>query len=120
MGESVLPFQSFITCFMKHRHLPLKTKTHPLLNLLKKAAGIKSGSGRPNTEKVGKVTRAQLRRNCLKRKDADLYSSKRLDELVKLLIFCWLCTSMGLVYKDKTMAKLSKRMRLIRSQSDVT
>jgi large subunit ribosomal protein L11 len=27
---------------------------------LKKAAGIKSGSGRPNTEKVGKVTRAQL------------------------------------------------------------
>ena len=28
--------------------------------LLKKAAGIKSGSGRPNTEKVGKVTRAQL------------------------------------------------------------
>lgn len=28
--------------------------------MLKKAAGIKSGSGRPNTEKVGKVTRAQL------------------------------------------------------------
>jgi large subunit ribosomal protein L11 len=27
---------------------------------LKKIAGIKSGSGRPNTEKVGKVTRAQL------------------------------------------------------------
>ena len=26
----------------------------------KKIAGIKSGSGRPNTEKVGKVTRAQL------------------------------------------------------------
>ena len=28
--------------------------------LLKKAAGIKSGSGTPNTEKVGKVNRAQL------------------------------------------------------------
>jgi len=27
---------------------------------LKKAAGIKSGSGRPNTEKVGTVNRAQL------------------------------------------------------------
>ena len=27
---------------------------------MKKAAGIKSGSGRPNTEKVGKVNRAQL------------------------------------------------------------
>jgi len=32
----------------------------PVPFLLKKAAGIKSGSGRPNTEKVGKVTRAQL------------------------------------------------------------
>ena len=28
--------------------------------LLKKIAGIASGSGRPNTEKVAKVTRAQL------------------------------------------------------------
>lgn len=35
-------------------------KTPPASYLLKKAAGIKSGSGRPNTEKVGKVTRAQL------------------------------------------------------------
>jgi large subunit ribosomal protein L11 len=36
------------------------TKTPPASFLLKKAAGIKNGSGRPNTEKVGKVTRAQL------------------------------------------------------------
>ncbi|MDC0404259.1 50S ribosomal protein L11 [Porticoccaceae bacterium] len=35
-------------------------KTPPASYLLKKAAGIKSGSGRPNTNKVGKVTRAQL------------------------------------------------------------
>ena len=28
--------------------------------MLKKALGIQEGSGRPNTEKVGKVTRAQL------------------------------------------------------------
>jgi len=35
-------------------------KTPPAPVLLKKAAGIKSGSGRPNTEKVGKVTRDQL------------------------------------------------------------
>lgn len=35
-------------------------KTPPASILLKKIAGIKSGSGRPNTEKVGKVTRAQL------------------------------------------------------------
>lgn len=35
-------------------------KTPPAAYLLKKAAGIKSGSGRPNTEKCGTVTRAQL------------------------------------------------------------
>ena len=36
------------------------TKTPPAAVLLKKAAGLKSGSARPNTEKVGTVTRAQL------------------------------------------------------------
>jgi large subunit ribosomal protein L11 len=35
-------------------------KTPPAAFLLKKAAGIKSGSGVPNKNKVGKVTRAQL------------------------------------------------------------
>lgn len=35
-------------------------KTPPASFLLKKAAGITSGSSRPNTSKVGKVTRAQL------------------------------------------------------------
>lgn len=35
-------------------------KTPPASFLLKKAAGIKSGSARPNTNKVGTVTRAQL------------------------------------------------------------
>ena len=36
------------------------TKTPPATVLLKKAAGIDKGSGEPNTNKVGKVTRAQL------------------------------------------------------------
>jgi len=35
-------------------------KTPPASFLLKKAAGITSGSGRPNTNKVGKVNREQL------------------------------------------------------------
>jgi len=35
-------------------------KTPPATFLLKKAAGIKMGSPRANTQKVGKVTRAQL------------------------------------------------------------
>jgi len=47
------------------------SKTTPAAILLKKAAGIKSGSGMPNSNKVGKVTRAQLE-EIAKTKDADL------------------------------------------------
>ncbi|MGU9977424.1 MAG: 50S ribosomal protein L11 [Candidatus Oxydemutatoraceae bacterium WSBS_2016_MAG_OTU14] len=36
------------------------TKTPPVAVLLKKIVGIKKGSGRPNSEKVGVVTRAQM------------------------------------------------------------
>ncbi len=36
-------------------------KTPPASFLLKKAAGIEKGSSEPNREKVGKVTRAQIR-----------------------------------------------------------
>jgi len=36
-------------------------KTPPASELLKKAAGIKSGSSTPNLKKVGKVTRAQIK-----------------------------------------------------------
>jgi large subunit ribosomal protein L11 len=36
------------------------TKTPPAAVLLKKAAGIEKGSGQPNRDKVGKVTRAQV------------------------------------------------------------
>ena len=36
------------------------TKSPPASTLLRKAAGIDKGSGTPNTEKVGKVTRKQI------------------------------------------------------------
>ena len=36
------------------------TKTPPASDLLKKAAGVKSGSGKPNKTKVGTITREQL------------------------------------------------------------
>jgi large subunit ribosomal protein L11 len=38
------------------------TKTPPAAVLLKKEAGIEKGSGVPNRQKVGSVTRAQLRK----------------------------------------------------------
>lgn len=37
------------------------TKTPPASDLLKKAAGVSSGASNPLTEKVGTVTRAQIR-----------------------------------------------------------
>ena len=42
------------------RSFTFEVKTPPAAFLLKKAAGITSGSARPNTDKVGTVTRAQL------------------------------------------------------------
>lgn len=38
----------------------IETKTPLTSALIKKELGIKKGSGRPNTEKIGKITRAQL------------------------------------------------------------
>ena len=57
--EPGLPIPVVITVYSDKSFTYIK-KTPPASILLKKAAGIKSGSGRPNTEKVGKVTRAQL------------------------------------------------------------
>jgi large subunit ribosomal protein L11 len=51
--------------------------------LLKKAAGLKSGSGRPNTEKVGSVTRAQLE-EIVKAKEPDLTAAD-LDAAVRTI-----------------------------------
>ncbi len=42
------------------RSFTFAMKTPPAAFLLRKAAKIKKGSGQPNTEKVGKVTREQL------------------------------------------------------------
>jgi large subunit ribosomal protein L11 len=53
------PVPVVITVF-GDRSFTFETKTPPASYLLKKAAGLKSGSPRPNTDKVGKVTRAQL------------------------------------------------------------
>ena len=42
------------------RSFTFETKTPPVADLLKKAAGIQKGSGRPNKEKIGSVTRAHV------------------------------------------------------------
>jgi large subunit ribosomal protein L11 len=57
--EKGLPLPVVITVY-SDRSFTFITKTPPATVLLKKAAGIASGSSNPNTKKVGQVTREQL------------------------------------------------------------
>src|SRR6056297_944497 len=57
--EQGLPTPVVITVY-SDRSFTFVTKTPPAAVLLKKAAGIKSGSGTPHTSKVGTVNREQL------------------------------------------------------------
>lgn len=57
--EQGMPIPVVITAY-SDRSFTFVTKTPPASILLKKAAGIKSGSKTPHTDKVGKVSRAQL------------------------------------------------------------
>jgi large subunit ribosomal protein L11 len=57
--EAGMPVPVVITVYAD-RSFTFITKTPPAAVLLRKAAGIKKGSGEPNTNKVGKVTKAQL------------------------------------------------------------
>jgi len=50
------------------------TKTPPAPDLIKAAAGVQKGSGKPNADKVGKLTRKQVREIAeLKLKDLNAY-----------------------------------------------
>ena len=57
--EAGLPIPVIITVYAD-RSFTFISKTPPAAVLLRKAAGVPKGSGTPNTEKVGKVNRAQL------------------------------------------------------------
>ena len=58
-------------------------KSPPAATLLKKAASIAKGSGMPNREKVGKVTRAQLE-EIAKMKEQDL-NARDVDAAVQMI-----------------------------------
>jgi len=65
-----MPIPVVITVY-SDRSFTFITKTPPASILLKKAVGLKKGSGRPNLDKVGTVTRAQLE-EIAKTKEPDL------------------------------------------------
>ena len=56
--EPGLPLPVVITAF-SDKSFTFIIKTPPVTVLIKKAAGIESGSAKPHTDKVGKITRKQ-------------------------------------------------------------
>ena len=80
--EQGLPVPVVITAFAD-KSFTFITKTTPASHLLKKAAGISGGSGTPNIDKVGKVTRQQLE-DIAKTKDPDLTAAD-LDAAVRTI-----------------------------------
>lgn len=71
-------------------------KTPPATDLLKKAAGIRSGSSVPNRDKVGTVTQAQLREIAeVKMKDLN---ARDMDAAIKII--AGTARSMGIKVSD--------------------
>ena len=93
--EKGLPTPVVITVY-SDRYFTFITKTPPAAVLLKKAAGIKSGSGKPNKDKVGTVTRAQVR-EIAETKAADMTGS---DVEAMTRSIEGTARSMGLVVED--------------------
>ena len=80
MGDTVIPAE--ITVF-EDRTFTFITKTPPAYNLLKKAAGVDKGSAIPNRDKVGAVSRDQVREIAeLKMQDLNAYD---LDHAMRII-----------------------------------
>ncbi len=56
-GETV----GVLISVFEDRSYDIKLKTPPVSGLILKAAGVEKGSGKPNTSKVGKITKAQVK-----------------------------------------------------------
>nr|WP_321268768.1 50S ribosomal protein L11 [uncultured Tolumonas sp.] len=90
--EKGAPTPVVITVY-SDRSFTFETKTPPASYLLKKAADIKSGSAKPNKDKVGKVTHAQLL-EIAKTKEPDMTGT---DLEAKARCIAGSARSMGLV-----------------------
>jgi len=94
--EPGLPTPVIITVY-SDRSFTFITKTPPASVLLKKAAGLKSGSGSPLLQKVGKVSREQLE-EIARAKEPDLTAAD-MDAAVRTIAGS--ARSMGLEVEDQ-------------------
>jgi large subunit ribosomal protein L11 len=81
-GQAGLVIPAEITVF-EDRSFTFITKTPPAADLLRRAAGVEAGSGVPNKNKVGSVTRDQLREIArTKMKDLNAYDEDTAMEMI--------------------------------------
>ena len=80
MQGEIVPVE--ITIF-EDRTFDFKLKTPPASDLLRKAASVEKGSGEPNKKKVGKVTKADIRK-IAERKMEDL-NAESLEAAEKII-----------------------------------
>jgi large subunit ribosomal protein L11 len=59
LAGTVVP--AVVTVF-EDRSYTFVTKSPPAADLIRREAGVEKGSGKPNKEKVGKITRAQVKK----------------------------------------------------------
>ena len=81
-AENGMPLPVVISVY-SDKSFTFEIKTPPAAVLLRKAAGISKGSGAPNKDKVGKVTRVQLE-EIANTKMADL-NANDLDAAVRII-----------------------------------
>ncbi len=81
LGDTVIPAE--ITIF-EDRTFTFITKTPPAYNLLKKAAGVEKGSAVPNRDKVGAVSRDQVREIAeVKMQDLNAYDIEQAMRIIE-------------------------------------
>ncbi len=73
------------------------TKTPPASDLIKKKLGLTSGSGKPNTQKVGSLTQQQLR-EIAEQKMPDLNAGGSIEAAMSII--AGTARSMGVTIKD--------------------
>lgn len=81
LGDTIIPV---VLTVYSDRSFTFITKTPPASELLKKAAGIIKGSSTPNKEKVGKVTKEQIKEIAQKKmKDLNAHSLDKAMNIIR-------------------------------------
>lgn len=79
------------------RSFDFKLKTPPAAELIKKIVKLKKGSGKPNTDKIGKITRSQLKEIAeIKMPDLNAYDIDAASKIIE-----GTARQMGLIIEEK-------------------